>query len=72
MTEAYTTLPRTLQYYGVVSNGTVVQYGSQIPFNFELLNLNISSTACDYENSIGGWLNGMPNGVGIHANWVVS
>lgn len=72
MTEAYSTLSNTLRYYGNVSNGAIVQYGSQIPFNFQLFNVNISSSACDFRKTIADWLNNMPNGAGIHANWVVS
>lgn len=73
MTEAYTSLPNTLKYYGKVGNGTILKYGSQVPFNFELISYtNFSSKASDYETNIENWLNGMPQGRGIHANWVVS
>lgn len=73
MTEAYTSLKNTLRFYGKVENGVVMQYGSQIPFNFELISkTTAASTSADFKTHIEGWLNGMPKGNGIHANWVVS
>lgn len=73
MTEAYTSLPNTLRFYGKVENGQITQYGSQIPFNFELISkTSIKSKSYDFKTNIDNWLNGMPSGKGIHANWVVS
>lgn len=73
MTEAYTSLPNTLKYYGKVENGKILKYGSQVPFNFELIsNTNFASEAGDFKTNIDNWLNGMPQGTGIQANWVVS
>lgn len=67
MTEAYTSLPNTLRFYG---NATAL--GSQIPFNFELIsNTNIGSKAGDYKKNIDNWMNGMPTGSEYRANWVV-
>lgn len=68
MTEAYTSLPNTIRFYG---SGTVM--GSQIPFNFELISYtNIKSTAGDYKRNIDNWMNAMPKGEQYRANWVVS
>lgn len=68
MTEAYTSLPNTLKFYG---NTTTL--GSQVPFNFELISYtNIGSTAGDYKKHIDDWLNSMPTGSEYRANWVVS
>lgn len=73
MTEAYTSLQNTLRFYGKVENGKITQYGSQIPFNFELISkTSKTSTAVDFKTNIDNWLNGMPKGKGIEANWVVS
>lgn len=72
MAEAYGSIPQMVRYYGESENGTVVRYGSQIPFNFALMGLSQSSKAGDFINNIKVWINAMPNGVGIHANWVVS
>lgn len=73
MTEAYTSLPNTLRFYGKVENGKITQYGSQIPFNFELISKTSKlSTAVDFKTNIENWINGMPKGKGIEANWVVS
>lgn len=72
MTEAYTSLPNTLRFYGKVENGVITQKGSQIPFNFELISkTSMGSTSTDFKTNIENWLNGMPKGQGIHANWVV-
>lgn len=73
MTEAYTSIRNTMPYYGGVENGKIVRYGAQIPFNFQLItNTNASSKASDYKRTIESWLNAMPKGDKIHANWVVS
>lgn len=68
MTEAYTSLPNTLKFYG---NDTSL--GSQIPFNFELISYTrINSTAPNFKAHIDDWLNGMPKGSQYRSNWVVS
>lgn len=73
MTEAYTTLPNTLRFYGKVENGEITEYGSQIPFNFELISkTGKASTSQEYLKHINDWINAMPKGNGIQANWVVS
>lgn len=66
MTEAYTSLQNIQRYYGDGHRN-----GSQIPFNFELLqNIKKDTSASDVKNIIDRWLVNMPKGV--HANWVVS
>lgn len=73
MSEAYTTLPNTLRFYGKVENGEITQYGAHIPFNFELISkTNVNTTSYELKAHIQHWLNGMPKGNQIHANWVVS
>lgn len=73
MSEVYTKLPNMLRYYGKVENGKITKYGTQVPFNFEfILKLGFGSKASDYKTVIESWLNGMPKGTGIRANWVVS
>lgn len=73
MSEAYTTLPNTLRFYGKVENSEITVYGAHIPFNFELISkTNMGTTAYEYKAHIENWLNGMPKGKKIHANWVVS
>lgn len=73
MTEAYTNLQNTQRFYGKVDNGVITQYGSHIPFNFELISkTRMSSTSTDFKTHIEEWINGMPKGIAIHANWVVS
>lgn len=68
MTEAYTSLPKTVLFY---ANGT--RMGSQVPFNFELISYtNKDSKAGDIKKSIDNWLNAMPKGPAFKANWVVS
>lgn len=72
MTEAYSSLPNNLRYYGRVENGEIVEYGSQIPFNFDLITgTGRWSKASEFKQHIEAWINGMPKGKGIHANWVV-
>lgn len=73
MSEAYTSLPNTVRFYGKVENGIITRYGTQIPFNFELISkTSKSSCSTDYKTNIENWLDGMPSGEGIQANWVVS
>jgi alpha-glucosidase len=68
MTEAYTTLEKTLEFYG----NPFGRIGSQIPFNFELINnINVNSTPSDYKKEIDSWLDNMPKGSDFVANWVV-
>lgn len=73
MTEAYTSLPNNLRYYGRVEDGKVVEYGSQVPFNFDLvMRTNRFTKASEFKARIESWINAMPKGEGIEANWVVS
>lgn len=74
MSEAYSSLPKTLRYYGKTNNnGVVTQYGAQIPFNFQLLsNTDRNTKATVFKQYITDWLNNMPHGARLHANWVVS
>lgn len=73
MTEAYTSLPNNLRYYGQVENGKVVRYGSQIPFNFDMITrTNKDTKAPEFKEHILSWIEGMPKARGIQANWVVS
>lgn len=73
MTEAYSNVSNIHRYYGKRDkNGQIIQYGSQIPFNFELITkTKYWSTAKDFKTHIDIWLNDMPKGKGIHSNWVV-
>lgn len=74
MTEAYASIPNMQKYYGRVENGQIVENGSHIPFNFELI-LNAKdrySNAKNFKEHINLWLNSMPKGKGIQSNWVVS
>lgn len=73
MTEAYATVPLMQKYYGRVENGEVVEYGSHIPFNFELIQrTNRFSNAVDFKTKINLWIDNLPKGKGIQSNWVVS
>lgn len=73
MTEAYTSLPNILRYFGRVENGKIVEYGSHVPFNFDLISsVNKLSPASEFKKHIEIWINSMPEGEGIEANWVVS
>lgn len=66
MTEAYSPINVVMQYYGDGKRN-----GSHIPFNFKLLELlSNSSSAFDYQQIIGIWMNNMP--AGRSANWVVN
>jgi len=65
MSEAYTNLSSTMQYYG-----TSERDGSHFPFNFLLIgDLKNESSAHDFVNTINRWLDNMPEGK--TANWVV-
>ena len=74
MTEAYTSLANNLRYYGQVDeNGNVVRYGSQIPFNFDMITrTNKSTKAPEFKEHILSWIEGMPVAKGVMPNWVVS
>lgn len=73
MTEAYTSLANNLRYYGQVENGRVVRYGSQIPFNFDMITrTNKYTKAPEFKEHILSWIEGMPVAKGIMPNWVVS
>ena len=68
MTEAYGPLNTILEYYG----NSYGRIGSQIPFNFELMDgVNANSTPADYKTHIDNWLNNMPKGSEFVPNWVV-
>lgn len=71
MTEAYSTLENTMRYYGRVSNGQIVEKGAQIPFNFQLMDLSITSSTREFAEKISQFLENMPRGEKIQANWVV-
>ena len=72
MAEAYSALHLALKYYGRVENGEIVEYGAQIPFNFELMsNTWMGTESYGYKENIEKWLYNLPRGKGIHANWVV-
>lgn len=71
MTEAYAPLSNIIKYYGKVENGKVVKYGAQIPFNFRLMVTNMQSKASDFVKPITDFINSMPKGRHIHANWLV-
>lgn len=67
MTEAYTSLPNIVRFYG---NGQ--RNGSHVPFNFELISkVNGNSTAKDFNDRIQDWFDAMPNDNRIYANWVM-
>lgn len=73
MAEAYSALELALRYYGRVENGRIVEYGAQMPFNFELMsNTWMGTGSYGYIENIQKWLLNMPKGDHIHANWVVS
>lgn len=75
MVEGYTSLPNTMKYYGKIENGRIVkgQEGAQIPFNFFLLTDTWMGTGTwGYKFKIDDFLNNMPKGERIQANWVVS
>uniref|UniRef100_U5EVS3 alpha-glucosidase n=1 Tax=Corethrella appendiculata TaxID=1370023 RepID=U5EVS3_9DIPT len=65
MTEAYTSLPKIIEFYGEGKN-----LGAQIPFNFELISyINKDSTGVDFVRRVANWLGAMPDGK--VANWVL-
>lgn len=66
MTEAYTSLENTMRFYGDATHN-----GSQIPFNFELINyVRRESTADQISDVINAWMSKLPEGK--PSNWVVS
>lgn len=66
ITEAYTSIENTMKYYG-----DETKPGAHFSFNFGLItNLNDSSKAAAFNDTINEWLSNMPNGK--WANWVVS
>ncbi|XP_055312583.1 maltase A1-like [Sitodiplosis mosellana] len=72
MAEAYSPLELALRYYGRVENGEIVEYGAQMPFNFELMsNTWMETGSYGYIKYIETWLLNLPKGNGIHANWVL-
>ncbi|XP_026469493.1 maltase A1-like [Ctenocephalides felis] len=65
MTEAYTDVDHTMEYFG---NGS--QIGAHIPFNFFLISdLKLESNARDFKTSIDKWLDNLPSGK--TSNWVL-
>lgn len=73
MTEAYSdTLELLMKYYGRSENGQIVEYGAQIPFNFNLIESSIWTPATEFERLIKEFVDRLPKGEKIHANWVVS
>lgn len=72
MTEAYTDLQKTIRYYGRTSNGRIVENGAQIPFNFLLMDLGIHSKTKEFADVIQKFLDNLPQGEKIEANWVVN
>lgn len=68
MTEAYTNLTFYTRYF--VSRDNDTRFGSQMPFNFVLLdNLQNDSTAEDYHRNVNDVLNSVPTGLPV--NWVM-
>lgn len=73
MAEAYSPLDLAMRLYGRVENGRIVEYGAQMPFNFELMsNTAMGTGSYGYIENIQKWLLNLPNGDHIQANWVVS
>lgn len=64
MTEAYASIEDTMLYY-ISENG---ELGAHMPFNFQLIYLDRSSTAQNIKQNIDFWLNYMPEG--FTPNWV--
>lgn len=65
ITEAYTTLAHTLQYYGDNKRP-----GAHLPFNFLLINdLNDHSKASDFHEVVQKWMDNKPKDA--WANWAV-
>lgn len=60
-----------MRYYGRISNGRVVENGAQIPFNFMLMDFGAQSPTKDFTEKIRQFLEKMPHGDKIEANWVV-
>lgn len=73
MAEAYSPLHLALRYYGRVNeNNEIIEYGAQMPFNFELMsNTWMGTDTHGFIDSIEKWVNNLPKGNGIQANWVV-
>lgn len=72
MTESYTSLEENMRYYGGILGDEYVE-GAQMPFNFGFIcHTRPDSNATEFEDTLWGWLNSMPQRPGIHANWVVS
>lgn len=68
MTEAYTTLEQNQLFYGDAFG----RRGSQIPFNFQIIdNINSKSTPSDYKDAIESWLLNIPREIDYVPNWVV-
>lgn len=72
MTETYGNVRQMTKCYGESRNGVIFRYGAHVPFNFLLTGLADYYKPIDFVNNIKLWINNMPVGIGIHANWVVS
>jgi len=64
-TESYSSIETLKQYYG---NAT--RRGSQIPFNFGLLEIDRNNIVEDIDTTVKSWLENLPEN--MVANWVVS
>lgn len=71
MTEGYTSIDMYMKYYGRTKHGRVVEYGAQIPFNFQLMDAGKWTPVREFEKIILEFLHRMPKGDKIEANWVV-
>lgn len=71
MTEAYASLPNIIKYYGRIENAEIIEPGAQIPFNFRLMGSHMKSTANEIVKSITDFIESLPKGRKIHANWLV-
>lgn len=73
MTEAYSdTLELLMKYYGRPgANGQIEEQGAQIPFNFNLIHTNYKTPAWEFERLIREFVNHLPQGDKVHANWVL-
>ncbi|XP_055307115.1 probable maltase, partial [Sitodiplosis mosellana] len=72
MTEGYSLeLANLMRYYGRVKDGQIVEYGAQIPFNFQIIDTNMTTSASKYKELIKEFFDNMPKGNQIHANWLL-
>ncbi|XP_055310987.1 probable maltase isoform X2 [Sitodiplosis mosellana] len=71
MSEGYSSLANTMRYYGRVNDSQIVEYGTQIPFNFQLTATNMTTSASEFKKIIKEFFDNMPKGNQIHANWLM-